>query len=303
MTRNIQRGQDLIAGFDRNKIRPTRKRGGMLANLITLISVLVILASFATISWTFMTDGSPAEDVTEIPKRSKEAVLLFLREPKAVARDYDMTGKPPYVDQKNFKMRIDVNRTKTGLNAIDSELHERCTKKISKIAADWTVKKGVAYFHFEDAEKFLACSMRTQRSRFCDPAYRKRLALRFQDYLRARTVIANRFTIHEKSTALISKFSGGDKSKTGRLDEKTIKAMLELEEGTSKDQRAKSIKRRQTKLNFQDVKSANKLTPALSRALSDLSEKGLFGAKDFGTLFSEPPRVLVPYLKDVAAPC
>lgn len=247
-------------------VTPAPSSGGGFGAGFLILAVALFGVSFGGM-WAFhhFTGSASAHPDPEIQ-------ALFDAEPEPQARSYDSSGGVPIALPGKTAVNLSVNRTETGLDAIDSELHENCTRRISKTAAAWSVKKGVALFTVKEGAKFLACSMQHQRSRFCKSAYRKRLAGRIQEYLRA-------YDAREKLLKRHGKMAG------------KFAAMQQ------------SINRQQNGGPVADPRVLEIVPDDLADALQSLSGMGLIGKGDFGGLFKTAPEVLLPYLQDAPDPC
>lgn len=226
------------------------------------LALALFVVSFAGM-WAFhhLSTGASAK-----PDPTLQALLAS--EPTATARSYETEGTVPFALPGNSSVNITVNRTETGLDAIDSELHENCTRRISETAAEWSVKRGVAIFRVPEGAEFLACSMRHQRSRFCKSAYRDRLVSRIEEYLRAHKAREKLLTRHAK------------------MAERIVTFQQSIDQEDNGDPRVLEI-----------------IPDDLGSALESLSGMGLIGKSDFGGLFKTAPEVLLPYLADVPRPC
>ena len=235
--------------------------GGFGAGFLVLALALFVVSFGGMWAFHHLSTGASAK-----PDPSLQALLAS--EPTARARTYETHGAVPFALAGKTSVNITVNRTETGLDAIDSELHENCTRRISDTAAEWSVKRGVAIFRVPEGAEFLACSMRHQRSRFCKSAYRERLVSRIEEYLRA----------HKAREKLLARHS--------KMTERIVATQRSIDPGQNGDPRVLEL-----------------VPDDLAKALESLSGTGLIGKSDFGGLFKTAPEVLLPYLSDVPRPC
>ncbi len=238
---------------------------GLSAGFMILVIALFVVSFSGFWAFSHFANGPKAV-------RDPKIAALFAAEPVLKARSYSTEGSLPFRMPGNTSMRIAVNRTETGFDAIDSELHEHCTKKVSMDAASWAEKRGKVIFTLEEGAAFLACSMRHQVSRFCKPTYRKRLAHRIEEYLRAH-----------KATAVMMKRASGFVQKTLAIKRLTDEA--------------------ETGGIVAGGRSAQVITGELGRELKKLSAMGLIGTSDFGNWLKKAPEMLLPYLDDKSSPC
>jgi hypothetical protein len=194
---------------------------------------------------------------------------IFKDEPVARARSYPKDGEVSFRISVPFEMKIWVNRTPDGLDAIDSELNERCVRRIDKDASDWSVEKGYAFFPAGLGPKLLTCLMQNQRNRFCDAKYRKRFVDRFYEYIRA----------FEEAKRLKHKYTFVT----------TMDLLSEAETGS--------------RANHLRVFPEEMFSRPMLIALRRLSDKGLLVKSDFRRWFSKLPPRFESYLSDKPRPC
>lgn len=123
-------------------------------------------------------------------KAAKQSHAVFAYEPEPRARSYrkDVRVDPIFPNPYNMVLRMNV--TATGFDAVDSELHERCMKRISSSYARYVEVHGKVQVPSGTAARYLACSMQNLKSRFCEKPYRKRLVARLQEFVRVQKAFA-----------------------------------------------------------------------------------------------------------------
>ncbi len=246
---------------------PKTAESGLGVGFLSVVVVVFFLSFCGFWVFNYMTGK-------ETDTRNPAVMAMFAGEPIARARSYAFGGPVPFAVPTENTLRIAVQRTETGMDAIDSELHEHCTRKISNTAAVWAEKKGTAIFDIEEGAAFLACSMKHQVSRFCKPVYRERLAGRIKDYLQA----------YRKNAEMVERFS------KNRMGQQTLAVQQMID-----DQENGGI--------VAGRRTAQIIPGDLGRELRKLSGMGLIGERDFSTLLDPAPAVLVPYLSNVSSPC
>ncbi len=292
-------------GFDPSHIK-IKQQGFDWGGLVTGLAWVVIVISIGTIGYTLLA-GSSA--VTPPPPPKHQSLAIFAGEPVAKARHYKRTGKVTGGWPDMNTVNLEVERTDTGLSAIDSELHERCTKPISKFAAMWSIERGKAVFHITHAPKFLTCIMKHQRSRLCQASYRKRLADRISAYVKVHKSINKRFAFVMKDQVQQDLARQIRKSqKEMRKLERDVKRSFRNSRMSDEQKRAFGAAFRTPSNNPGGITSGHSLlgpmiSKSFAKSLNSLSKMGLLGAKDFNGLFSKPPEEILPYLVDVPNPC
>ena len=143
---------------------------------IFVVSAIVFTGTFFMARAGYL-DGGPSQTVLE---------GYFDTEPAPVARNYAenaVVNNAAVADVRAI-VKINVARSDTGFNAIDSELHEQCLKPLLPGAADQVFSQGYFNASPENSIEYLTCTMRIYKSRFCDGNYRERLAERISETIR-----------------------------------------------------------------------------------------------------------------------
>jgi len=153
-------------------------------------------------------------------------------------------------------------------------LHEHCTEIISEVAADWSAERGKAIFDVKQGSEFLTCSMQHQTSRLCKPVYRKRLAARINEYLRA----------YRDKSALLKSLGTNPMAQNFKYFGKL---------GNPKKKGGRKFGQMSIPI----------IPAALGHEIKKLSAMGLIGTRDFKGWFSKTPEELIPYLSNVSSPC
>lgn len=202
-------------------------------------------------------------------------VASLASEPAPSARTYDKTGTVPFLVNVSWMMKLKMEETADGFDAIDSELHERCMKPASKTAALYAEKKGVTFLNPESGAEFLACSMRIYRGRFCNDRYHDRLVARLNEFVRAR----------RDHIATVENIRG---TNAGRMMIEINRAGKDKGNGISSG-----------------YKPAEFVPQSLGEQLRSLSAAGYISQADFSGLLSTVPNEFEPYLEAEAkaAPC
>lgn len=289
-------------GFDPSHIK-VKQQGFDWGGLVTGLAWVVIIISVGVIAYTQFSGSQPSPSE---PK--KQRLAIFAGEPVAKARNYKKTGKAEGGWMPIATVSMPVNRTETGLDAIDSELHERCTKRTDKSAASWSIERGEARFHVKDTAKFLTCTMKHQRSRFCKPYYRKRLAERIIAYVKVHNKITRTFGAEMKKQLTPQAIAATKRMKQAERE------MRQFEDSVmhfAKDKRSREFgrqERNRAPTAFTGISSGfTILGPMIpkdfGRTIRSLSQMGLLNAEDFNSWISKAPKEVLPYLADVPSPC
>ena len=187
-------------------------------------------------------------------------------EPPPIARAYPKSKFVPFIGAGGAMMNLKMVQTDVGFDGIDSELHERCMKRVRSSAARYAEVKGQTMLRPELGAEFLVCSMRVYTSRFCESFYRQRLADRLREFLRAQK-------------AKIALLARARSSNSGRMMLK-MKAINEgRDDGVSSGFRPPSL-----------------VPDHLGNEVRRMSKAGYLAASDFGWLFTTVPSELKDYL-------
>ena len=79
-------------------------------------------------------------------------------------------------------LKIKMNATDTGFEAIDSELHERCMKNESKSVWQYAEKNAHTYIKLHSVGGYLSCISRIYQERFCLSKYKREYINLIQSY-------------------------------------------------------------------------------------------------------------------------
>ena len=163
-------------------------------------------------------------------------------------------------------MNLKMVQTDVGFDGIDSELHERCMKRVSSSAARYAEIRGRTILRPKQGAEFLVCSMRVYTSRFCKSFYRERLAKRLREFVRAQ----------KSKIALLARARS---SHAGRMMIK-VKAISDgRDDGVSSGYHPPSV-----------------VSDLLGNEVRRMSKVGYLAARDFGWLFTTVPPELKEYL-------
>lgn len=254
------------SSFDRNQTNTSDN--GLSMGFIALAGALFVFTFSGLMAFNYYTNGAAASI------QNPAVAALFASEPEPRARNYPTDGLVPFMMAQKTMMVIKINRTELGLDAIDSELHENCTRKVSKNATEWSEEKGKAIFRVKQGADFLTCSMQHQASRLCESYYRKRLAGRINEYLRA----------YQYKAAFLKKILGNSTGQT-----------MSFIAQTGNGQKDNPALRGEMAIPI--------IPEPLGNQIKSLSAMGLIGTSDFSGWFTSTPKVLVPYLENIASPC
>ena len=199
----------------------------------------------------------------------------FADEPTPIARSYEknLLKSGSIFGGVSGQLKIKIPRTETGLNAIDSELHERCLKPHFPNEAHDMMRLGYVSFPARSGIKFLACTASIFKSRFCDSHYRARFAER----------LTNTIKSHHKMEAKLAKLAKS-KGFQGHVYRQTmaIKSLVD-----SSGNKGISSGRNQGPI----------ISAEMSAQLAELSKHGLISKSDFSTMFKEGPKEVMEHLK------
>lgn len=211
-------------------------------------------------------------------KYASVSEIDFSPEPAPRARSYDRTQKPPFVFPASQSMMVKYAVTPGGFDAIDSELHERCMKKIDVTAARYAEIEGKTHLNIRAASRYLACTMGVYRERFCMLSYRKRLISRLRELLRAKASVEAL-----RDVSMANPISRDALRRAHDFTQMMDSTDDGIRSGDDDDD------------NIVDTR----LPPVLGEALGDLSRAGYITQSDFGGgLFASPPAEYAPYLSD-----
>lgn len=196
----------------------------------------------------------------------------FANEITPVARDYvasTLNSSASFGAIAGVIMKYKVNKTDTGLDAIDSELHEQCLKPLSPKVANDVMRLGYIGLSPAEGSNFLKCTMQVQKSRFCDSYYRKRLAERLSGTLKKQQRILARYNR--------IKNSGGMQGYALRQAQKYNKM--------NKDSGNRGISTGRTPVKI--------INAGVGANITELSKHGLLKKSDFGLSFlaTVPPEI------------
>ncbi len=146
---------------------------------------LLCVATFAApFAWSYMSSATSRlpYDAAYLPK-----------DPVPTARRLPVDERPKLAFTGlglDIGITFPANATATGFDPIDTWLHDRCVRPLSKREEAASRNGRVVSLEVENGSNFLACSMQHQVSRFCQPEYRQRLAKRLRIMLRAQEMRA-----------------------------------------------------------------------------------------------------------------
>lgn len=226
--------------------------------------VIVIVSSITFIGTILMAGASTSQ---------KSA--YFANEAKPVARAYDralLQSTAAFGGIARTEVKMKVNRTEIGFDAIDSELHERCLKPDYPRVANDVMRLGNIILKPRSAAAYVECSMGVVKSRLCESYYSKRLASRLAKTIKQQA--------HNKARIERLMKSGGQ---TG--------LMVNM---------AKRVKDADRDQQSEGIRSGNNKGPIISASLgqkiTELSKHGLLSKSDFGGLFATVPPEIQPYI-------
>lgn len=253
--------------LDISHLNTKKDSASSISTIVSYGAVIVIVSSVTFIATIMMPSSNTV-------KKSQ----YFANEPTPIARAYE-TYK--YRDISSIggmigdDVKLKVNKTDVGLDAIDSELHEKCLKlKYPKRARD-VMNLGYISGNTKQIMDYMNCSMTIQKSRFCDSYYSKRLATRLTATIKK----------HKAMQKKIKKILGS-KSVSGH----TSRMMLRVDNGM-KDQETGGIR---SGRNTGPIISAS-----VGQNISELSKHGLFSKSDFGvSIFANVPPEIEKYIKE-----
>jgi hypothetical protein len=225
------------------------------------IGVIVIVSSMTFIGTIMLSSNTQATKSD-----------YFANEITPVARDYAtgaLNSSASFGAIAGVIMKYKVNKTDTGLDAIDSELHEQCLKPLSPKVANDVMRLGYIGLSPAAGSNFLKCTMQIQKSRFCDSYYRKRLAKRLSGTLKKQQLIVARYNR--------IKNSGGMQGYALRQAKKYNKMI--------KDTGNRGINTGRTPIKI--------INAGVGAKITELSKHGLLNKSDFGLsiLSTIPPEI------------
>ena len=239
-----------------------KNTSGMSVNEIAVGGAFIVFAALAGFFLTWMFSDNSSSTTAGSPQAS-------VSEPAPVARSYLKTGPVPDIGVGGDRtMTIKMVETADGFDAIDSELHEQCLKRIEPQAAKYAEVEGSTLLSADKGAAFLACSMRIYTSRFCDPFYRDRLVKRLRAFVSTRT----------KHLAVAQNARKGE---PGRIVIDLDAIGREVNGGVTSGYQPGSF-----------------VPTKLGRAIREISAAGLLVADDFGGVFTTLPEELKEYVSD-----
>ncbi|MEB2844004.1 hypothetical protein [Endobacterium cereale] len=218
-----------------------------------------------------------ADDMIAVVKPAQAARQshdIFAYEPEPRARAYRKDVRVDPIFPSPFNMVLKMNVTAEGFDAVDSELHERCLKRIDERSARYAEVHGKVPVATQTAAQFIACSMRNLKSRFCEKPHKDRLVARLGEFIRVQRAFAAEIKKIAQTpqgqmmmnVAEMSARNGKGALKSGRLQGPIV-------------------------------------PPVLAEQLQALSEVALLSQADFNKWpIGEVPEELKPYLKAEAGP-
>lgn len=256
------------SNLDLRTCKTETKSESSMGTILMGVSVVIIVSSITFIGTIITADSSTSG--------AEQKFNYFANEKTPIARDYK---KNPLRSNAAFGaafgsvVKLKINLTDTGFDAIDSELHERCLKpKFPRLAND-VMRMGYIAANPKQSASYISCSMNIQKSRLCDSYYRKRLATRLSDTIKKDA----------KNKAFIKKAlkSKGNLGYTTRMAKK-------IADGNNSQKNGGIQQGRNT---------GPVITTAIGQKITELSMHGLLKASDFGlSIFAEVPKELKAYM-------
>ena len=267
-----KKGQTQTEKFQKEfKVTPTKtysatSSSGGLGAIVTGIAGIAILSSTVFMATIYF--GSTQSSTASVNS-------YFADEPTPIARSYEknLLRSSSIFGAASGGLKIKIPRTETGLNAIDSELHERCLKPHFPNEAHDMMRLGYVSFSARKSVKFLACTASIFKSRFCDSHYRARFAERLTDTIKS----------HHKMEARMAKLAKS-KGMQGYIY-RQAKAHKSLNDSSA---------------NNGIIGGDNQgpiISAEMSSQLAELSKYGLISKSDFSSMFKEGPKEVMAHLK------
>lgn len=242
-----------------------RQNETVLSTVLMSIGVIVIVSSI-----TFMGTIMFA-DKTHATKSN-----YFANEKIPLARHYEvglLNSNVAFGALAGTIVKYKVNQTNTGLDAIDSELHEQCLKPTNPRVASDVMRLGYIGLTPKGGSKFIECTMKVQKSRFCSSYYRKRLAKRLSSTLKKQQNILARYNRIKNS---------------GGMQGYAIRQM-EKHEKWGRDSANKGISTGRTPVKI--------INSGVGANITELSKHGLLKKSDFGlSIFATVPPEIERYM-------
>jgi len=241
--------------------RSNQQNASVWSSVLMGIGVIVIVSS-TTFMGTIM-----LSDKTHATKSD-----YFANEITPVARDYEarpLKSSASFGALAGILVKYKVNKTDTGFDAIDSELHEQCLKPMNSRVASDVMRLGYIGLTPKAGSNFLECTMQVQKSRFCSSYYHKRLAKRLGSTLKKQQKIIAKYNR--------IKNAGGMQGYAIRQAQKYDKMI--------KDSSNKGISTGRTAVKI--------INAGVGAKITELSKHGLLNKSDFGLsiLATVPPEI------------
>ncbi|MGI2033697.1 hypothetical protein ACRQ1B_14990 [Rhizobium panacihumi] len=258
----------------KNEVNPLLQGDGSDKWSPSLADVGIGLAAVAVVfSGTyFLADDLIAAVKPAQAARQSHAVFAYEPEPRARAYRRDVHVDPVFPSP--FNMVLSMNVTDEGFDAIDSELHERCLKRIDERSARYAEVHGRVQVPTQTAARYIACSMQNLKSRFCEKPHKDRLVARLREFIRVQKAIASevkRVAQTPQGQMMLNFAEMGARNGKGAIKSGRLQGQM--------------------------------VPPVLAEQLRGLSEIALLSQADFaGWPIGEVPEELKPYLKAEVGP-